>query len=255
MKTANDIEYKSFDTSHKMDVYLPNGDIDSAFLYFHGGGLEKGDKKSAAIFAPYLTERKIAVFSANYSLYPNASYPSFIYDAAHAVRAVTDYISENLPCSLPLFVGGSSAGGYLSMMLCFDRKYLAHVGISSSDIAGFFHDAGQPTAHYNVLKYSGTDKRRVIVDESAPLYYVGLEEKYPPMRFIVSDNDMKNRYEQTMLLLSTLSHFGYTDFDCRVMHGKHCEYCKKYDGNGESILGSMIFDFISNADNIKYGKL
>jgi hypothetical protein len=64
------------------------------------------------------------------------------------------------------------------------------------------------------------------------------------MRFIVSDNDMKGRYEQTMLMLSTLSHFGYEGFDHVVMHGKHCEYCKKYDENGESILGRLIYDFI-----------
>ena len=59
-------------------------------------------------------------------------------------------------------------------------------------------DAGQPTAHFNVLKYADVDPRRIIVDETAPLYYVGLESEYPPMRFVVSDNDMTNRYEQTM---------------------------------------------------------
>jgi hypothetical protein len=39
------------------------------------------------------------------------------------------------------------------------KKYLASVGIDNSAIAGYFHYAGQPTAH-----------------------------------FIVSDNDMQNRY-------------------------------------------------------------
>ena len=43
------------------------------------------------------------------------------------------------------------------------------------------------------------------------------------MRFIVSDNDMKGRYEQTMLMLATLAHFEYTDYDHILMHGKHCE--------------------------------
>ncbi len=36
---------------------------------------------------------------------------------------------------------------------------------------------------------------------------------------IVSNNDMKGRYEQTMLMLTPLSHFGYTGYDHRVMHG------------------------------------
>ena len=88
------------------------------------------------------------------------------------------------------------------------------------------------------------DHRRIIADETAPIYYVGLAKEYPPMRFIVSDNDMKGRYEQTMLMLSTLSHFGYERFDHVVMHGRHCEYCKKYNDDGESVLGGLIFDFI-----------
>jgi len=247
MNTVKDIPYRKDNTSLTLDVYLPDAGVRSAFLYFHGGGLEKGDKKSAAVFAPYLTERGIAVLSANYSLYPSARYPDFIRDAAYAVRMAFNYMKEKLSCER-LYVGGSSAGGYLSMMLCFDRRYLSEVRLSNADIAGYFHDAGQPTAHYNVLKHSGIDSRRIIVDETAPIYHVGCEESYPPMRFIVSDNDMKNRYEQTMLLLSTLSHFGYTRFDHVVMHGRHCEYCKKYDEQGDSILGKMVFDFISGVE-------
>ena len=77
------------------------------------------------------------------------------------------------------------------------------------DISGYVHDSGQPTAHFNVLKEKGMDFRRVIVDETAPLYFVGLEKEYPPMLFIVADQDMENRYEQTVLVLSTMDHFGY----------------------------------------------
>ena len=60
-----------------------------------------------------------------------------------------------------------------------------------------------------MLKYSGEDSRRVIVDESAPLYHIGTQKEHSPMRFIVSDNDMENRLEQTELVLSTLKHFEY----------------------------------------------
>ena len=132
------------------------------------------------------------------------------------------------------------------MMLCFDSKYLAEVGLDNSRIAGYFHDAGQPTAHFKVLQNQGIDKRRIIVDETAPLYYVGLESDYPRMRFIVSDNDMKNRYEQTMLMMSTLKHFEFEKYDHVVMHGKHCAYCKDTDENGVPILAGLIADFVEN---------
>ena len=243
MNTVISIPYYGESKDTSLDIYLPCGDVRSVFLYFHGGGLEKGDKRCASVFSSYLTERGIAVFSANYRMYPTASYPDFIYDAAKAVSFTREYMKKELSCDT-LYVGGSSAGGYLTMMLCFDNKYLSSVGLDNSCIAGYFHDAGQPTAHYNVLKHSGIDPRRIIVDESAPIYHVGLLEKYPRMRFIVSDNDMKNRYEQTMMMLTTLSHFGYEDFDYVLMHGKHCEYCKKTDENGNGILGKMVFEFI-----------
>lgn len=243
MKKIKDISYCELDPAQMLDIYLPDGQASAAFVYFHGGGLTSGDKGSAEIFAPYLTERGIAVISANYRMYPNAEYPDFIYDAAQVVAWAKRCVKEELDCDR-LYVGGSSAGGYLSMMLCFDKRYLSSVGLSNSDIAGYFHDAGQPTAHFNVLKHSGVDPRRIIVDETAPIYHVGLEAKYPPMRFVVSDNDMKGRYEQTMLMLSTLSHFEYQNYDHVVMHGKHCEYCHKLDENGDSVLGRMIADFI-----------
>ena len=247
MKRIEDIAYGNLDSAKKLNLYLPDDATSSVFVYFHGGGLEHGDKKSADVFAPYLTSRGIAVVSANYRMYPNATYPDFICDAAEAVAWANRYMKEEIGCD-KLYVGGSSAGGYLSMMLCFDKRYLENVGLDNSKVAGYFHDAGQPTAHFNVLKYANIDSRRVIVDETAPLYYVGLEKKYPRMRFVVSDNDMKSRYEQTMLMLSTLSHFGYQNFDHIVMHGKHCEYCNKLDNGGESVFAQMIFDFVKQFD-------
>ena len=243
MKKIEDIAYGNLDSANKLNLYLPDDATSSVFVYFHGGGLEHGDKKSADVFAPYLISRGIAVVSANYRMYPNAAYPDFICDAAEAVAWANKYMKEEIGCD-KLYVGGSSAGGYLSMMLCFDKKYLASVGLDNSAIAGYFHDAGQPTAHFKVLQNKGIDKRRIIVDETAPLYFVGLEEDYPRMRFIVSDNDMKNRYEQTMLMMSTLKHFEFEKYDHVVMHGKHCAYCKAVDENGESVLGKMILDFI-----------
>ena len=85
----------------------------------------------------------------------------------------------------------------------------------------------------------------MIIDESAPLYHITDERSYPPMLVIVSDNDMENRYEQTMLLMSTLKHFGHTEnVTLQVMHGRHCAYVKKTDENGDSILGKLVLELI-----------
>ncbi len=242
MQTIQNLAYGKH-PAQLMDVYIPDGKVSSVFLYFHGGGLEAGDKKSMEKVFPFLVKRGVAVVSANYRMYPEAKYPDYLIDAAEAVAWTKRYAQEELECST-LYVGGSSAGGYISMMLCFDCRYLAGVGLDNSAVCGYFHDAGQPTAHFNVLKNRGVDPRRVIVDETAPLYYIGMEESYPPMRFIVSDRDMENRLEQTQLVLSTMKHFGYTHYDCVLMEGTHCEYCGKLDEQGDSVLGQMIYDFI-----------
>ena len=242
MTVLKDVSYGA-NEAQKLDLYLPEA-ADAVLVYFHGGGLNQGDKEGSVYFAPYLAERGIAVATANYRMYPDAHFPDFVEDAAASVAWAYAYMKEHLGCDR-LYVGGSSAGGYLSMMLCFDRRYLTAAGLDPSCVTGYFHDAGQPTTHFNVLKYDrGMDSKRVIIDEAAPLYFVGLEESYPPMRFIVSDNDIKGRYEQTMLVLSALSEFGYTGFDHRVIHGSHCEYWNQADENGDSRLGKMIEDFI-----------
>lgn len=67
-----------------------------------------GDKSSAEIFGPYLTERGIAVVSANYRMYPNANYPDFICDVAQAVAWTSEYMRKELDCKR-LYVGGSAA--------------------------------------------------------------------------------------------------------------------------------------------------
>lgn len=229
----------------KLDLYLPDAENFPTFLYFHGGGLEKGDKTRTAHVGAYLSARGIAFISANYRLYPDAKYPDFIRDAALAAAWVKNRIGE-YGGSNRVYLGGSSAGAYLSMMLCFDATYLAAHRLTPCDFAAFLHDAGQPTKHFRVLRELGIDPKRIIVDEAAPLYHIGTAPVYPPMRLIVSDHDMQNRYEQTCLTLSTLRHFGYPEdrFDWKLMQGKHCAYVKELDEHGESVFGAMILAFM-----------
>ena len=96
------------------------------------------------------------------------------------------------------------------MMLCFDKRYLQSVGLSNDDIAGYWHDAGQPTSHFNVLKYSGKDSRRVIVDETAPLYFIGLEEKYLPDcsgKIVFIESNSRRRTLQDLKLMAKGKYF------------------------------------------------
>ena len=203
---------------------------------------------SSGLFAKTLAKRNIATASVEYRMYPNAKFPEFIEDGATSIRWLKDNISNWGNCRRML-VGGSSAGGYISMMLCFDDKFLNAVDLKPTDIDGYIHDAGQPTAHFNVLRERNIDRRRIIVDETAPMYFVGTKDSYSPMMFIVSDDDMFGRYEQTMLMINTLAHFGHSEkIFFELQHGKHCEYVYKTDDNGEGIFGNIVISFINRID-------
>ena len=241
MKSIYDIAYKE---NLLLDLHLPEAESFDIFIYFHGGGLTGGRRGGIEVFAETLAKRNIATATVEYRMYPDAKFPDFIVDSADAIRWVKDNISQYGNCN-KIYVGGSSAGGYLSMMLCFDKRYLNAVGMEPTDITAYIHDAGQPTSHFNVLKELGKDSRRVIVDETAPLFFVGMEETYAPMLFIVSDNDMFGRYEQTMVMVKTLEHFGHTEtVRTKVMNSTHCAYVRKADEDGEGILGKVILSFM-----------
>jgi len=243
MRKISDIAYGEAERQ-KLDLYLPDGDSFDLMVYFHGGGFKEGSKEKQTWIYEYLAEHGIAAAPINYRMYPNAKYPDFIEDCAAAV-AFAKTEAAKYGNVKKIFAGGSSAGGYASMLLCFNYDLLGAHGISPEELGGFFHDAGQPTVHFNVLEEAGIDSRRVIVDERAPLYYIEGGKNYPPMQFIVSDEDIPSRYEQTMLVLSTLKHFGYPEdkVDLKIMHSTHTKY-RGWMENGESVYGKMIADFI-----------
>ena len=246
MKSVLDLKYGNL-PDQILDIHLPDCEEFPVFLYFHGGGIESGGKGLPDTMKKYFTDHGIAIASANYRMYPDHKYPDYIEDAALAVAWLKNHISEYGKCT-EFYVGGASAGGYLSMMLCFDKKWLAAHGVDSDkDITGYIHDAGQPTTHFNILRREyGVKSARVIIDEKAPLYHVGTNSVTTRMLFIVSDNDMPGRYEQTQLMMATLKHFGcdMEKIKLKVMHGTHVHYVGPVDENGVCMYGQIIVPFI-----------
>lgn len=231
-----------------LDVYLPECENFPVLVWFHGGGLERGDKKYKYPLIESFVEKGIAVVSANYRMYPDAVYPEFVLDAATAVAWAIKHMGEYGEVT-GYFIGGTSAGGYLTQMLCFDKKFLGKHGIDSDSITGYVMDAGQPTSHFNVLKERGVDSRRVIIDDSAPIYHITAGRDYAPMQIFVAENDMRNRFEQTQLMISTLKHLGCdeTKIDYRFMPGyKHTAYLRVFDDNGKNVFVEAVAPFIEN---------
>ena len=247
MRLIKNIYYTGVeDYNRALDLYLPDTDNFPIYINFHGGGLVHGSKEGDKNISTLLAEKGIAVATCNYRMYPAAKYPDFLLDASAAVAWVKKHISE-YGGNDKIFIGGASAGGYISMMLCFDPLWLSSKGVKLSDIAGFIHGAGQPTTHFNVLNERGLDTKRVIIDNASPIFHIGNSAKYPPMLVLVSTNDMENRYEQTMLLMSTLKHFRRNETaTLKVLEGTHCSYLTDCDEEGNNMFVRLASEYINS---------
>lgn len=230
-----------------VDLFVPDEvPCRATLIWFHGGGLEAGSRKDQDVLAQDLCGHGVAMVSVEYRMFPQAAFPDFLVDCAEAVRWTRDHAAE-YGMSDTLLVGGSSAGGYLTLMLCFDRKYLAMFGMEPEDVAAFLPDAGQPTKHFSILRYSGEDPRRLIIDETAPLYHICDARPGRPLLITVSDNDIPCRLEQNHLLYATLRHFGYdmSGVEIHVMTGyTHCGYTLSKDAGGRSVYGALVRQFL-----------
>ena len=248
MKIIKDMSYSVLkDDMHKIDLHMPDGKCRALLVYFHGGGFVEGSRDLDLLphFAEDMTEAGIAVASVEYSMYPEAQYPDFVEDAAEAVAYAKRELLPLAKCE-KLIVSGTSAGAYLTMMLCFDEMWLGKYGVSNEDITAYVHDAGQPTAHFNVLKERGIDPSSVVIDEAAPIFHVKKCD-YPPMHFIVSDNDIPDRLNQTKMMIDKLKKCGYPEakISSVITHGTHVWYVTKVDPDGKNEFAKIIIPFIN----------
>lgn len=223
-----------------LDVYLPEKPCRGTLIFFHGGGLVSGSREGTDVpDVARLTDAGFAVVKPDYRMYPDACFPDFIVDAAAAVGWTKQHAPEWH--GERLFVGGSSAGGYLSLMLCFDARYLAAQRLSPNDVSGWIFDAGQPTVHYSILTERGLSPLAIRVDEAAPLYFIGPYAGQSPMLIFAAEHDMPGRLAQNRLLVNVLDNFGYPPEQHRLcyMEGwKHCEY------NGHACYDDEILRFL-----------
>ena len=252
MKTFKDIIYNS-ETPRmcRLDVYVPDN-VSNAYLYIHGGGNTHGDKctpRTEELFLS-LCESGIMVISVNYRFMKvtdhdiaprreedpapgenDIDYPVFIDDCAMAVKWATTE-GRKMAAFDKLYIGGSSAGGYITMMLHLNGSHLARFGIDSRrDIAGYIYDAGQPTTHFHMLELEGEYAHRVLIDKRAPIWYLDKPfedtESLPKVQFIVAENDMPNRVKQNELMMETMRNMGYPEekLGMRMFMGYgHCKY-------------------------------
>jgi acetyl esterase/lipase len=189
-----------------LDIYYPEKLKGFAtIIWFHGGGLTGGNKE----IPQALKEKGLCVVGVNYRLYPKVKAPGYIEDAAAAVAWVFKNITNFGGDSTLIFVSGHSAGGYLSLMVGLDKKWLNKYDIDANRIAGLIPLSGQAITHFTVRKERGIADTKPLIDSLAPLYYVRADA--PPLLLITGDREMEllGRYEENAYLARMMKIAGH----------------------------------------------
>jgi len=226
IRVLADLQYKSNDVSEyelercKLDLYLPSETKDFAtIVWFHGGGLQGGNKSGDAFVGRRFAKDGVAVASVNYRLSPQAKYPTYIEDAAAAFSFVRSEVSKHGGSHANIFISGHSAGGYLTAMIGSDEQYLARHGLKLTDIAGLMPISGQMITHSTVRAERGIPKTRPIIDQAAPAYFA--LKTVPPILLIAGSDDMAARAEENRYFAAALKGAGHKDATYLEVEGRN----------------------------------
>lgn len=190
-----------------LDIYYPKNKKGFATLiWFHGGGLTGGNKE---ILEGFKTQG-IAVVAVNYRLVPKVNVSQCIEDAAAAVAWTFRNIPSYGGAPSLIFVSGHSAGGYLSLMLALEKKWLKTYDIDANAIAGIIPLSGHTITHFERRKELGLPDTQPLIDEMAPLYHVRADA--PPLLLITGDRELEllGRYEENAYLMRMMKVKGHT---------------------------------------------
>jgi acetyl esterase/lipase len=210
----------------ELDLYIPQGVSNfPVVVWFHGGGLTGGHRK----FLP-LVSKDIAQATVEYRLLGKGAKTGVdcIEDAAAAVAWTMKNISRYGGNVKKVYVSGMSAGGYLTMMVGMDPKYLAAHGIKTTDLAGIIPISGQATKHFNVRKYAGDKDPKFLpkIDELAPLAHVSAN--IPPILSVCGQPPLewKCRSEENWLLIASCVALGHKN--AKFVQLDYCNHGRAY---------------------------
>lgn len=126
-----------------LDVYPVEGAGDApVVVFFYGGRWQGGERADYAFVGEQLARAGIVTVVADYRLYPEVRFPTFVEDAAAAVSWARDNAERYGGRPDSLFVAGHSAGAHIAALIGSDPRYLAAHGLAPRDLAGVIGIAG-----------------------------------------------------------------------------------------------------------------
>ena len=199
-----------------LDINAPENAKDcTVVVWYHGGGLTGGSKSVPAPFFERNKKQPIIVCGMGYRLAKKngCKVVDCLQDAAAGLAWVMKNIQNYGGDPQKVFVSGHSAGGYLTLMLGMDPRWLAPYGITPSQIKGLIPESGQCLSHFTYRAEKGMKKTEPLVDDMAPIFHAKNAAQIPPVLLLTGDREMEmlGRYEENALLRRMLLINGHTD--------------------------------------------
>lgn len=178
-------------------------------VFFYGGGWANGNRRDYGFVAKAYASRGFVVVIPDYRLVPQVRFPSFLEDAAAAVRWTHDNIARFGGDPDRIVVAGHSAGGYLAVMLALDPRYLKAAGADPSVIKAAMGLAG-PYDFYPFVKRRSIDAMSRAPDPLATQPITFARADAPPMLLVTGTADTEVRPRNAINLAARQTALGST---------------------------------------------
>ena len=129
----------------KLDVYRPDtpaAGTRPAVIFFYGGSWRNGERGHYRFVGQALAQRGVVAIIPDYRLYPEVQFPTFLSDAAKAIRWAVDNAARLGIDPARIHLAGHSAGAHIAATLALDGRYLGAAGLQPQAIASVIGISG-----------------------------------------------------------------------------------------------------------------
>lgn len=211
-------------------------------VYFiHGGGWQVGSPEANLKLAETLTNDGYIVIMPAYRKGVLHKYDDINDDMTQALKTLINIRKERGWESLPLIIGGTSAGGNLAALLLYDEERLTELGISQSYFSGLFSLAGalnldQMRPSIVLKSYAGKPQSESF-ELANPICYIDSVESTPVL-CIQGDKDGMVRPESADSFVNYLKAINPNIVEYHKIHGAtHLDITSAWYYNKEADFG------------------
>ncbi len=126
------------DPRQKLDVYLPTGSRAKSkgiVVFGYGGGYTDGNRDEYRFIGQVFASLGLVTVVYDYRLYPQVRFPTYLEDAALAVRWSYDNAAKYGADKNAMILAGHSAGAHIAAMLATNPVHLEMVGLQPRSLS------------------------------------------------------------------------------------------------------------------------